>query len=349
MPEGFNTQATGAPVAPTAPAEGYRAWNAYGAPSSYPQGYQPPGAAQPKKSRGWIVAIVVAVIVLLLALLAASCAASLASLGATQGSFQRNTVAVIQLDGTLDYDGTSNSPEGLSSLLDRASSDENIKAVVLRVNSGGGVAAAGEEMSIYLKDFDKPVVVSSAAINASAAYMISSQADYIYVLNSTDIGSIGTLLQHYDLSELLAKLGINIENITSADSKDSSYYNRPLTEEERERYQHLVDQINEMFIKTVAEGRGMEVEEVRKLADGMSWVGQDAVDVGIADEVGTFEDACDKAAELANCSGDYTVDDLRLSYNDFSQLMGLLGSRDTSDSATLQAIKELIEDDGTIK
>ena len=350
MPDTYSGQVAGAPVPPAQAT--YAQAGAAAAPQqaySYRQtGYDP--AAQPKKNRGWVVALVVIGILLLLAALAASCAAGLASMGASKDSFARNTVAVIQLDGTIDYDGTSNSPEGLKSLLDRASSNDNIKAVVLRVNSGGGVAAAGEEMSIYLRDFDKPVVVSSAAINASAAYMISSQADYIYVLNSTDIGAIGTLLQHYDISELLDKLGINIENIKSADSKDSSFYNRPLTDEERERYQRLVDQINEMFITTVAEGREMGVEDVRKLADGMTWVGQDSVDVGLADEVGTFEDACDKAAELGGCGSDYTVDDLYISYNDFSQLMGLLGSsQNTSDSVTLQAIKELIEDDGTVK
>ena len=343
--------AAGAPVPPAQPA--YAAGAAYAAQQpggyAYPAGYAVP--QQPRKNHGWIIALVVLGLLGLLAIFVASCTASLASMrGAQPAAFARNTVAVITMDGTMDYDGSVNSPEGLKYLLDQASDDSNVKAVVLRVNSGGGVAAAGEEMSTYLKDFDKPVVVSSAAINASAAYMISSQADYIYVLNSTDIGAIGTILQHYDLSELLDKLGINIENVKSADSKDSSYFNRPLTDEERERYQRLVDQINEMFVTTVAEGRGMKVEEVRKLADGMTWVGQDAVDVGIADAVGTFEDACEKAAELGGCAGDYNVDDLYISTTDFSQLMGLLGSGSNgSDSATLQAIKELIEDDGTVK
>ena len=335
---GAATQPVGAPVQPqNSPYASFT-----------PSQYTTP--AEPKKTRWWVVALIILGVFLLLAVLLGSCVASMFALGSVQTDYKDNTIAVIQMDGTMDYDGTANSPEGLKELLDIASDNDNIKAIVLRVNSGGGTAAAGEEMSTYLKDFDKPVVVSSAAINASAAYMISSQADYIYVLNSTDIGAIGTLLQHYNLSELLEKLGINIENIKSADSKDSSYYNRPLTDEERERYQHLVDQINEYFIKTVAEGRDMKVEEVRKLADGMTWVGQDSVDVGLADEVGTFEDACAKAAELAGCPDDYDVDELSITYSDLSQFIDLLGQdQGNSDSATLEAIKELIEHDGTVK
>ena len=134
-----------------------------------------------------------------------------------------------------------------------------MKAIVLRVNSGGGTATAGEEMTSYLKDFSKPVVVSSASMNASAAYEISSQADYIFTAKTTSIGAIGTAMQITDLSGLYEKLGIRIDDITSADSKDSSYGNRPLTEEERAYYQDMVDQINETFIETVAEGRSMSL------------------------------------------------------------------------------------------
>ena len=91
------------------------------------------------------------------------------------------TVAVIDISGTIQYDGTACSPEGLSSLLDQAEENDDIEAVVLRVDSGGGTATAGEEMAEYVKRFSKPVVVSSASMNCSAAYEISSQADLIYV------------------------------------------------------------------------------------------------------------------------------------------------------------------------
>ena len=155
-------------------------------------------------------------------------------------------------------------PRASKAQLDRAEQNPHIKAVVLRVNSGGGTATAGEEMAEYLREFSKPVVVSSASINASAAYEISSQADYIFTAKTTSIGAIGTVMQVTDLSGLMEKLGISVDNIASADSKDSSYGTRPLTEEERAYYQAMVDQINESFIETVAQGRGMDVEAVRR-------------------------------------------------------------------------------------
>ena len=132
-------------------------------------------------------------------------------------------------------------------------------------------------MADYVRGFSertgKPVVVSSASVNASAAYEISSQADYIYTAKTTAIGAIGTVMQVTDLSGLMEKLGISVDNVTSADSKDSSYGTRPLTEEERAYYQDQVDQINETFIQTVAEGRDMPVEDVRALATGLTFTG----------------------------------------------------------------------------
>lgn len=328
-----------APAAATGYGQGSSAGAAYApAGSYYPQ--QPPQDPRTPKKRWPIVLAVVLALLALLGIGIASCTASVASMasfGTSSTSFEPNTVAVINMGGTIQYDGTENSPEGLKSLLDEAEENDNVKAVVLRVNSGGGVAAAGEEMSIYLQKFEKPVVVSSAAINASAAYMISAQSDYIYVLNSTDIGSIGTIMQHYDLSELLAKLGVNIENIKSADSKDSSYYNRPLTDEERAEYQHQVDVINNNFIRLVAEGRDMSEDQVRALADGSTKVGQESVDAGLADGIGTFDDACKKAAELADLGDDYEVGYLSLYENDLSTLMGIFGSTDDASAARLLA------------
>lgn len=238
-------------------------------------------------------------------------------------------MGVITLDGTIQYDGTTCSPEGLKAQLDRAEQNPHIKAVVLRVNSGGGTATAGEEMAEYLREFSKPVVVSSASINASAAYEISSQADYIFTAKTTSIGAIGTVMQVTDLSGLMEKLGISVDNIASADSKDSSYGTRPLTEEERAYYQAMVDQINESFIETVAQGRGMDVEAVRALATGLTFTGIDAVENGLADELGTLEDATDKAAELAGISSYDTVN-LEPDYGDLSTLLGLLSSSQSS-------------------
>ena len=316
-----------------------------------PYGY---AVQPPKKSRGWIVALVAVVLVFaLLALGMWSCTSVMSSSFGSFGTgstvddvdyLTGDAVGVIDIDGTIQYDNTTSSPEGLKAQLDRAEKNSHIKAVVLRVNSGGGTATAGEEMADYVRGFSertgKPVVVSSASVNASAAYEISSQADYIYTAKTTAIGAIGTVMQVTDLSGLMEKLGISVDNVTSADSKDSSYGTRPLTEEERAYYQDQVDQINETFIQTVAEGRDMPVEDVRALATGLTFTGMTAV------ENGTKDDAVAKAAELANIAH-YTTVTLKNPTSSLSSLLDLMSKSNVSTDDIARALKEL-DTDGSI-
>ena len=329
------------------PAQQWQQAVGYAAPAVSPAApYQTP-AAQPQKSRGWIVAIVVIVCLFLLSAFAIkSCTDTMSSftlLGPSlssggYGELTEDAIAIIDINGTIQYDGSECSPEGLKELLDEAEADDHIKGVVLRVNSGGGTATAGEEMALYVREFSKPVVVSSAAINASAAYEISSQADYIYVVKSTEIGAIGTAMEVMDLSGLLGMLGVNMDTITSADQKDSSYGYRPLTDEERAYYQQMVDDINAVFIDNVAEGRGMTKDEVTALATGMPFTGVTAVENGLADAIGTREDAIDKCAELAGIT-DYTTTNLYFSDYDLSSLAYLLGE----DRSSVDDIAKLLE------
>lgn len=304
------------------------------------------GAASASRKGGkaiWVVlGIILFAIVFVFTIGALSCSHMVSSISApTQDCAALTTgdsVGVIDMAGTIQYDGTSCSPEGLRELLNQAEENPDIKAVVLRVDSGGGTATAGEEMAAYVRDFSKPIVVSSASMNCSAAYEISSQADYIFVNETTAIGAIGTIMQSTDISELLDKLGISVDNIASADSKDSSYGTRPLTDEERAYYQELVDTINETFINSVAEGRDMTVEEVRALATGMQFAGTVAVENGLADEVGIYEDALDKAAQLGGIEsfdGAYDVVSLTQSPSDLSALMDLLGTSESSSAAEM--------------
>ncbi|OUO87018.1 signal peptide peptidase SppA [Gordonibacter sp. An230] len=326
------------------------------APSS-PQ--QPYYMQPPKKSHGWIVALVsVLCVFALLAVGMVSCTSMFASsMGPLSTSgvndldyLTGDAVAVINIDGAIQYDGTTCSPEGLKAQLDVAADNVHVKAVVLRVDSGGGTATAGEEMASYVRQFreetGKPVVVSSASMNASAAYEISSQADYIFTAKTTAIGAIGTVMQITDLSGLMEKLGISVDNVTSADSKDSSYGTRPLTEEERAYYQNQVDQINETFIQTVAEGRGMVEDEVRALATGLTFTGMEAVENGLADEIGTKEDAVAKAAELAGVEF-YVTTEMDPVGDSLSSLLGLMSARGATADDIAHALKEL-ENDGSI-
>lgn len=302
---------------------------------------------QPRKSNAWIVALVAVVLFALVCLVGIfSCSSTLTTLAdpfgssssSTEAAITSDSIGIIEMDGTIDYDGSLCSPEGLKAQLDRAEADRYVKAIVLRVNSGGGSATASEEMSAYIRDFSKPVVVSSAGSNMSGAYEISSQADYIFVDRTTFIGSIGTIMQTTDIGELLGKLGIRIDNIASAESKDSSYGTRPLTDEERAYYQAMVDQVNDSFIEAVADGRDMSVDDVRKLATGLPFTGADAVDNGLADEVGLLEDALDKAAALAGI-GSYDTVYLRPASSSINDLLGIMGeARGSADALGLAAL-----------
>lgn len=356
-PDGSNGGFSVAPGTPHAPV-GYSAQaQGWGTPPSSAQ--MGSVAVKPSKSHGWIVGIVVVVALCLVTMFGMwSCSNAFSSAGANVGSdadlLTSDTIAIINIDGTIQYDGTTSSPEGLKAQLDIAANNSHIKAVVLRVNSGGGTATAGEEMTEYVRDFKettgKPVVVSSASTNASAAYEISSQADYIYVAKTTAIGAIGTAMQFMDYSGLMEMLGITTENITSSDSKDSTYGTRALTDEERAYYQAQIDQINETFIENVAEGRAMTTDEVRALATGLTFTGLDAVENGLADEVGTQEDAVAKAAELAGCSttATITLEDTSSS-DDLSLLLDLMSSSNTQTTEELaQALKEL-DASGSVK
>ncbi len=329
---------------------------AYGqyAQQAYAQQAYAATAAQPaKKSKlPWIAAMVcVFMLVLGFTLSALSCSHAFTSSFASGDSSEAtqtfgDTVAVIDIAGTIQYDGTACSPEGLRSLLIEAENNPDIKAVVLRVNSGGGVATAGEEMADLIKNFSKPVVVSSAGLNASAAYEISSQADYIFVNRTTEIGAIGTVLQITDMSGLYDMLGIRFDNIASAESKDSSYGTRPLTDEEREYYQELVNDINEAFLENVAAGRSMEMGAVRELATGMLFSGEQAVDNGLADEVGNYDNALDYAASLGGITGMYDVVPLTSTFS-MDSLLDLLGS--SASDVTVEELLGSLGSEGVVK
>ncbi len=185
-------------------------------------------------------------------------------------------------------------------------------------------------MSQIVRDFSKPIVVVSQATNASAAYEISSQADYIFTDRTTAIGAIGVIMSVTDLSGLYDKLGISVDNITSADSKDAGSGTRPLTDEERAWYQSMVDQINDVFIKTVAEGRDMEIDEVKALANGLPYTGMDAVENGLADEIGSLEDAVEYLCDLLGYDRQLNTVDMMSRSSDLSNILDLLGQSDRS-------------------
>lgn len=278
---------------------------------AYPQVPPMPVPAPARRSRAWMwwtLGIVFSV-----SLLFGGCALSLAVLAGTDsGSWASvDSVAVIRIDGVIagtgDYYSGYVTPEYFYDQIDQAQEDESVKAIVLRVDSPGGTVAASEEISRYVKQCSKPVFVSTGDINASGAYMVSSQADEIWALSGSAIGSIGVISQIPNASRLLDKLGVEFQVITAGKNKDTGSAFRPLTKAERALIQGQVDEIYTQFIDTVAKGRGMKRSAVEELATGWTWNGDKALKLGLIDKIGTYEDALDAAAKAGGIKGDYDI------------------------------------------
>lgn len=196
--------------------------------------------------------------------------------------------------------------------LDELANDDNVKAVVLRINSGGGSAYASEQMwrAIQLLKAKKPVVVSMSGMAASGGYYMSCSADYIYAEPTTLTGSIGIFGMIPDASGLLKeKLGLSFDVVKTNESSDFGAAGRPFNEGESAAMQGYVDRGYQTFIKRVADGRTaaghkMKTEDVDKIGQGRVWTGNQALKLGLVDKLGTLDDAIAKAAQLAKLQTD---------------------------------------------
>lgn len=222
-----------------------------------------------------------------------------------------DSVALINLVGTIETlsDSVVSDGGGVGSVIDalnNARKNNRISAVVLRINSGGGSAAASQEVHravLKVREADKPVVVSMADVAASGGYYIAVAADRILANPSTITGSIGVLSQFLNLSELSDKYGVKLETVKTGPYKDMGNPTKPFTEDERRVMQSVVDDSLDQFVAAIADGRNMEPERVRELADGRIYTGNQARELGLIDDFGGLEDAINLAAELAGIEG----------------------------------------------
>ena len=225
-------------------------------------------------------------------------------------------IAVIYLDGVMsasqssDMWSSGSTGTNITSDLRKATNNPEIKAVVLRLNSPGGTPVAAQEIANEidrLKDSGKVVVSSMGDTAASAAYWVAARTDIIVANPGTLTGSIGVIMETPNLQKLFETLGVNMETIKSGPYKDIGSYSRPVTPEERAILQSVVDDIFEQFIDAVAQGREMETEQVRQLADGRVFTGRQALEVGLVDQLGDLQDAVAIAGELAGIDGEPVV------------------------------------------
>ena len=228
-----------------------------------------------------------------------------------------DAVALMELSGAItagpqDYLTTTGiTPDRVRSLLDQATADPAVKAVVVRVNSPGGAVVASDEVYRALLAFDKPVVISMRDTAASGGYYIACGGDYVIAHPNTLTGSIGIISTFINYEELLDKVGVEAVIIATGPRKDFGSPYREMTEEEKEIWRDIVDQSFEEFVDVVAEARDLPKEEVREIADGRVFTGQQAKELGLVDELGARQEAIDKAAELGDIVGEPRVIELR--------------------------------------
>lgn len=321
------------------------------------QSYTPPSAepAPPggvpdrtrKMSAGakWAIGLAVAFIVIA----GGSCALlfSLAGTFNTTPIPMGDSIALIHVDGAIAgtgsvYDGVI-TPEYMLDQLDQALADDSVKAILLRIDSPGGTVAASQEITMAVRRAveEKPIVASVGDIGASGAYMVAAQCDEIVAAPGSMVGSIGVIMEIPNVSGLLDKLGVEFTVLTQGENKDVGSPYRSVTPTETVMLNEQMAIAYDQFIADVAEGRGMDEAEVRELATGWAWLGTEALDLGLVDSLGNYDDAVDRAAELGNIDGEpyivtyeptYSVEDLFLS------LIGFASRLQPPDAETVQRL-----------
>jgi len=199
----------------------------------------------------------------------------------------------------------------LAAALRKAAEDEDVKAVVLRIDSPGGSAVASESIRravVLVRDAGKPVIVSMANAAASGGYWIAMNADRIIAEPATFTGSIGVFGGKVATAELWEKLNINWAEVKEGDHATMFSQIRPFSPQEQERVDRLLDDIYDTFVANVAEGRGMAPEAVEAVAKGRVWTGRQAVDAGLVDQLGDLYAALDAARALAGLAPDAPIE-----------------------------------------
>jgi protease-4 len=221
-------------------------------------------------------------------------------------------VAIVYAEGEI-VEGEGNPDEiggaRLSRELRKLRQDKNVRAVVLRVNSPGGSAAASEvvQREVRLLRREKPVVVSMGSYAASGGYWISAYADRIFAEPTTITGSIGVFGMQFDVQRLADSIGVTFDRVKTGRFADAMTVSRPKTPEEMAVLQRMVDWIYGEFLAKVAEGRNLPPDKVAAIAQGRVWSGSDALAHGLVDELGGLDAALAFAAGKAGLAADYRV------------------------------------------
>lgn len=244
-----------------------------------------------------------------------------------------NIIAIIYAEGEIvdgnQYDDGSVYGSRLAAEIREARLNDNIKAVVVRVNSPGGSAIASElawrEMTLLQEV--KPVVISMGDMAASGGYYISAPADYIYANKTTLTGSIGVFGMIPNLKNLLNnRLGVSMEGVYTSPAAIAPNLFTSMSNEQRNLLMKGVDRVYETFTQHVAEGRNLAIEDVLNIAEGRVWCGSTAVKIGLVDAIGGINEAVGKAMELADISSNYKLCEFVAPQSPFDQWLNAMTS-----------------------
>lgn len=213
--------------------------------------------------------------------------------------------------GVVDLDGVIISPEPVVGQLKKFGDDSSIKAIILHVNSPGGGVAASEEIYREVKrirqDKKKQVVVSIETVGASGAYYIASASNKIYADNGSIVGSIGVIAEWVNYGDLLKWAKLKNVVFKTGEFKDTGNPARDLTPAEQAYMQSLIDNMFGQFVQAVADGRGMKFDDVKAIANGKVWTGEQALSLKLIDNLGDFQAAVKDTAKSVGISGEPTL------------------------------------------
>lgn len=313
--------------------------------------YQIEEPMKKKKSRkGLIIFAIILVIVILLGILG-SCVSGKDS--STTADMSEDHITVLHIEGTIQADsgdslsGSTYNHSWILKQLDTIIDNPDNKGLIIFVDSPGGSVYETDEIYLKLleyKETGRPLYSAMGSQAASGGYYISAPADKIIANRNCWTGSIGvTLGTLYDISGLLDKYGIKTETITSGDNKAMGSSVEPMTQEQKEIFQSLVDECYDQFVGIVAEGRGMSDAEVRKLADGRIYTAKQAKANGLIDEIGTLEEAITDMEETYHLESCETNELIYESDDFFSSLFAQIAGVTKENQSELSALLELMQ------
>lgn len=256
------------------------------------------------KQRDWLVGLVIAGVTILLIILLVAYISHKQAYDGVNISSRGEKVAVIELLGPI-YDSRK-----IVRQFQQFGEHKSVKAIVFRIDSPGGVVAAAQEIYEAVKrvrNKGKPVVVSMGSLAASGGYYVACGADTIMANPGTTTGSIGVIAEFLNMRKLLDNVGIKFEVVKSGRYKDTGSPFRELTPADRRYLQSWVDDAFQQFVDVVALERNLPRENVLRLADGRVFTGKQALEQGLVDLLGDYEEAIDLAAKLGGIQGKPTI------------------------------------------